>query len=459
MSHSNKIYALLISVVVLTLVGINVHSLISPKNTDRIESSATSSDEMAYATTTESASTTASSSDPIQVLSYTFTGYGKNDHGQIAGPISSETVRKPYTIKTPYEITKLFAGKGHTLALTKEGDVLSWGQNDTGQLGYKTGGKQSNIPKKIEELKEIVGLSSTGNHSLAVNKNGEVYAWGLNFTGQLGTGDRINSEVPKMVQGLPAISKVAAGHKFSLAATKNGEVYAWGASCDTSASKRAKVLLEKMGSNILGLQGGYYDNTSNSNTSYDLDQDCLNEETIKIKSMTPVKLPVSGITQMSVGYGHALMLTSSGKVIAFGCNLYGQVGNEPGQKKGQWMRTVDGLENVKAVAAGARHSLFLTKDGSVYAAGANFSGQLGDRTDINRGTVAKVAGLPAISEIYAGFDYSIAVANDGTVWAWGINNDNFLVDNLPARIDLPVQISDKKPRQVTAGGMYVLFKY
>ncbi|MEN9605027.1 MAG: hypothetical protein RJB39_712 [Candidatus Parcubacteria bacterium] len=460
MKKNSVVYTVVIAVVFVIIILINIRSLkSSPVENNQISEALASTSLARISTATSSTATsTATSTLPGKTYSYSFFGIGKNDHGQFGPGVSSVTNRRSYTLKLPYEVKKLYAGKGHMMAITKADEVISWGQNDVGQLGYTTKESFTTNAKKIDGLSDIISLASTNNHSLALTAKGEVFAWGQNYTGQLGDGTRQNRATPELVKGLPAISKIAAGHKFSLALTASGEVYAWGASCDTSAYNRGKALLAKMGSNIIGLQGGYYDNTSNSGTPYDLDQDCINEEQIKIKSPTPIKLPTSGISQISVGYGHALMLRNDGKVIAFGCNLYGQLGNEPGAKKGQWMRTVDGLENIKAVAAGARHSLFLDTGGNVYAAGANFKGQLADHSSVNHGKVAKVAGLPPIKSIYAGFDYSVAVATDGTVWGWGINDENFLVDNLPSTLDFPIQIRDKAVSQVITGGMFIVFR-
>lgn len=79
------------------------------------------------------------------------------------------------------------AGSSHFLLLTDEGHVLSWGDNDYGQLGTGEGEKQ-NIPKRIDSLKKIFidRISCGAVHSMAVSKTGNVFVWGSNVRGQLG---------------------------------------------------------------------------------------------------------------------------------------------------------------------------------------------------------------------------------------------------------------------------------
>jgi alpha-tubulin suppressor-like RCC1 family protein len=87
-----------------------------------------------------------------------------------------------------------------------------------------------------------------------------------------------------------------------------------------------------------------------------------------------------------------------------------------------------------AMSAGRSHTLFSRSDGSVWAAGKNEEGQLGDGTTFvttfasgsgraldGRDTVSRVAGLANVVAVCAGDDMSLALKDDGTLWAWGRN--------------------------------------
>ena len=82
---------------------------------------------------------------------------------------------------------------------------------------------------------------------------------------------------------------------------------------------------------------------------------------------------------------------------------------------------VPGLTGVVAMAAGGDHSLALKSDGTVWAWGDNYYGQLGDGTTTNQPSPVQVPGLTGVIAVAAGYSHSLAVKNDGTVWAWGYN--------------------------------------
>ena len=73
------------------------------------------------------------------------------------------------------------------------------------------------------------------------------------------------------------------------------------------------------------------------------------------------------------------------------------------------------------IAGGDVHSLGLKSDGTVWAWGDNFSGQLGDGTTEDRSTPVQVSGLSGVIGIAGGAGHSLALKSDGTVWAWGYN--------------------------------------
>jgi hypothetical protein len=80
-----------------------------------------------------------------------------------------------------------------------------------------------------------------------------------------------------------------------------------------------------------------------------------------------------------------------------------------------------------AMTAGKLHALALLRDGTVWAWGANISGQLGDGTTTLRSTPLPVPGLTGVFAVEAGDDHSLAVRSDGTVWAWGSNTSGQLI--------------------------------
>ena len=140
------------------------------------------------------------------------------------------------------QVNKVSCGTEHTIALTFEGKLYSWGQGEGGLLGH---GNTENCyePKRIESLAHLIITSVVcgGLHALAVTKQGHVYSWGRGEGGQLGlpanqqTHDAERNELylmtPKRVRGnLDGlyVVQVACGDAHSLALTQMGHVYSWG---------------------------------------------------------------------------------------------------------------------------------------------------------------------------------------------------------------------------------------
>jgi len=123
------------------------------------------------------------------------------------------------------------AGAVHSLALTADGAVWSWGDGWRGKLGH--GDEQSQpLPKKVEALagQHVVAVSAGGGHSLALTADGSVWSWGDGRCGQLCHGDQQDQLLPKKVEAFAEQRVVAAsaGEHHS-AITADGDVWSlWG---------------------------------------------------------------------------------------------------------------------------------------------------------------------------------------------------------------------------------------
>ncbi|MDD4688788.1 MAG: S8 family serine peptidase [Eubacteriales bacterium] len=81
--------------------------------------------------------------------------------------------------------------------------------------------------EKIEEISNIKSVSQNGYHSMALSNDGTVYCWGDNDYGQLGNGTVIDSDVPVEVTAISNVDQISAGLESSLARV-GGTVYEWG---------------------------------------------------------------------------------------------------------------------------------------------------------------------------------------------------------------------------------------
>ena len=133
--------------------------------------------------------------------------------------------------KTPLtNIVKISSGAGHTIALDKDGKVWAWGWNNNGQLG--TGNKTNYeyaVPVLgefgINQLSNIVDISAGYYHSSFVTKTGDVYQVGLNNYGQLGVNNNSVYTLPVKSLEMYNIVTVSSGMYFTTAMKGNGTVW------------------------------------------------------------------------------------------------------------------------------------------------------------------------------------------------------------------------------------------
>ena len=124
------------------------------------------------------------------------------------------------------------AGYFHSLALTADGALWSWGEGENGILGHGDGQEQLLLPKKVEAFagQRVVAVSAGYAHSLATTADGAVWSWGRGACGRLGHGDEQDQLLPRKVEALAGQRTVAveAGYFHSLAITADGAFFTWG---------------------------------------------------------------------------------------------------------------------------------------------------------------------------------------------------------------------------------------
>ena len=236
------------------------------------------------------------------------------------------------------DVQTVSAGRGHSTALTRNGKVFAWGYNSSGQLGDGTRRYRS-TPVAVPGLEDVISISAAGYHSMALTRDGKVFAWGYNGNLQLGDGTREDRLTPVAVPGLEDVICISAGGGHSMALTRDGNVFAWGY-------------------NEYGQLGdGTLDDWSTPGAVQDIED----------------------VISISAGYYHSMALTSDGTVFTWGYNECGQLGNGAWSQKQSTPVAVPGIEDVISIpAAGYGHSMALTRDGNVFAWGDNEYGQLGN---------------------------------------------------------------------------------
>jgi alpha-tubulin suppressor-like RCC1 family protein len=297
-------------------------------------------------------------------------------------------------------IESIAGGGDHSLALKNDGTVWAWGYNFSGQLGNGTN-TDSKTPVTVNSLTNVIAIASEGNTSLALKNDGTVWAWGNNSSGQLGNGTTISSNIPVQVSNLTNIILIASGASHSLALKSDGTVWVWG---------------------------------SNSNGQLGNGTTTSSSIPVQVNNLTHV-------IAIASGGATSLALKNDGTVWAWGNNGYGQLGNCTYTGSTTPVQTSN-LTNVIAIASGENHGLALKSDGTIWSWGWNVSGQLGNGTNTTSNFPVQVSNITNVIAINAGSSHNLALKNDGTVWGWGHNGYGQLGNGTTTSSSIPVQVSN-----------------
>lgn len=135
---------------------------------------------------------------------------------------------KPVQVKGLSDIVSISAGMNHTIALKSDGTVWTWGGNQEGELGNDIE-LHSIKTFQVKGLTDVVSISAGGNVTTALKKDGTVWLWGNNRYGQLGINTTVyKTNKPTQLKGLTNVICVSAGELHTVALQKDGTVSAWG---------------------------------------------------------------------------------------------------------------------------------------------------------------------------------------------------------------------------------------
>ncbi|KAH0501347.1 E3 ubiquitin-protein ligase HERC2 [Microtus ochrogaster] len=160
--------------------------------------------------------------------------WGRGNYGRL-GHGSSEDEAIPMLVAglKGLKVIDVACGSGdaQTLAVTENGQVWSWGDGDYGKLG-RGGSDGCKTPKLIEKLQDldVIKVRCGSQFSIALTKDGQVYSWGKGDNQRLGHGTEEHVRYPKLLEGLQGkkVIDVAAGSTHCLALTEDSEVHSWG---------------------------------------------------------------------------------------------------------------------------------------------------------------------------------------------------------------------------------------
>jgi len=333
--------------------------------------------------------------------------WGNNRSGNMGLP--AESYKYPVPVDILKNIDKISIGRSFTLALTKDGKLLSMGENSFGQLGL---GHTLNIPTPtlIQDIasQEIVDISTGLDHCVAVTKSGHVFAWGYNLEGQIGQKiveyksttstaipvdqdgiDNFEADVeyntPTLVPGLEQIkiSKAFCGFDNTFVLSARGNVYAFG-------------------SNDAGSLG-------------------LGSE-LKGRIIKPTKIPIGQnekVKTLASGPSHSMFITNYNNVYVCGWGSEGRLGLGDNTSNRDTPTLLEYFKenNIKIikVACGGSHSLALSETNQVYSWGNGSNGKLGHGSDQSEQKIPKLIEFfkgKRVIDIAAGIDNSFVLVEN-----------------------------------------------
>jgi alpha-tubulin suppressor-like RCC1 family protein len=258
----------------------------------------------------------------------------------------------------------------------------------------------------------------------AIDTEGQVWTWGVNWNGRLGDGTTAPRYTPARVKRssapndyLTGIISLSAGGGTIAAIDADGTIWTWGAGAN-----------------------GALGNGFTQDSPYPVQVLTVDDKGAGI--------PLVGVNEVACGSsGFCIALTRLGKVYGWGSNAFSQLGLPPGGALSVATLIPVGPANfsIDTIAAGSAHCLAHSLDGNVYGWGYNGRGQLG----IGTTSVAQVTpvamsygpdGMNEITELVAGANFSAMIRNqDRAVFVTGDNQSGQLsIRGNPARQLVPV---------------------
>jgi len=269
--------------------------------------------------------------------------------------------------------------------------LWAWGDGGDGRLGL---GNTTDYSSPVQVgAANWSSIASGTSHTLALHTDGTVWAWGDNSNGTLGLGNTTDYSSPKQVGSLTDWAFIAAGGHCSFAGKTDGTLWSWGYGA--------------------GGQLG-----QNNTTAY--------SSPVQIGALTTW----SSITGFTVG---AMAVKTDGTLWGWGDNYYGRLGQgDSGDGTDRSSPVQVGALTTWATIGGTYNFTFAIKtDGTLWAWGRNYAGQLGIGNTTDYSSPVQVGALTDWAIIDAGDNMTTAIKTDGTMWSMGQNNHGQLGNSPP----------------------------
>jgi alpha-tubulin suppressor-like RCC1 family protein/flagellar hook assembly protein FlgD len=330
--------------------------------------------------------------------------WGNNYYGQLGDGTSGSATNKtaPVRVGTDTTWVGITAGGSHSVAIKSNGTLWGWGYNNYGQVGTGSATTQYNSPTQIGTDTAWLWVDGGGYHTAAIKTDGTLWAWGYNYSGQVGdgtSGSTANKTSPVQIGTATTWAAVSAGGSHTMALRTDGTLWGWGS--------------------------GSVGQTGVGNAA----------------SPMQVGTDKTWVAVAAGGY-HTVAIKADGTLWAWGYNTSGQVGTGSTTTTYYTSPTQIGTDKTwVAVAAGGSHTVALKANGTLWAWGKNDNGQVGtgSSTTTQYNSPTQIGTGTAWIAVSAGENHTVALKSDGTVWTWGANTSGQAGDATTTNRTAPVQ--------------------
>ena len=337
--------------------------------------------------------------------------------GRLGNGNSTANKNRPVVVKgienngNMSEALDISSSSYHSCVLKKGGLVACWGRGDSYQLGNASDSNK-NTPVAVILRDENAGFFSTSTivpsqqistyyrHACAVKSDGTTLCWGEGDDNRLGQANTTDQRVPAVVASLEDVRAIRAGNKHTCALRSNNKVVCWGSQAN----------------------GSLGNGTSNANTS-------VATPTL-VNNHSGNTGDLSGVRQLSVGGDHSCAVLNNNKVVCWGKNDSGRLGDNSTTHRSSPVFVEndddDAITGIKQVSAGSSHTCAARNNGEAYCWGSNSAKQVSSGSSGNYKYARSVksnssTNLNNIVKVEAGYSHSCALRTDGKVRCWGSN--------------------------------------
>lgn len=316
-------------------------------------------------------------------------------------------------------------------------------------------------------------IAAGDNYTLVIKADGSLWAWGNpNYGGNLGDGSNNPHYRPVQIgTGFKSVAPWGGGYgkgSHTMALKSDGSLWAWGWNVygqlgdGTTTDRLAPV---QVGTGYGAVAAGSthtlalktdgslwaWGNSVCGQLGDGIDGN-YNKDGSSTQRNSPVQIG-AGYSAVAAGEWHSLALKTDGSLWAWGCNFYGELGIGSSDLNSHPIPVLVG-NGYSAVATVLNFSVALKADGSLWTWGANSNGQLGDGTTTKRTSPMLIGtGYSAVS---AGESYTVALKSDGSLWAWGYNGYGVLGDGTTSDRHVPTRIDSGYYSAVAAGWQHMV---